>query len=386
MKRYYHILIISVLGIGAYACTPQQEAPVAEATLETPTQATAIVLTKNQKAAAGIELGQLEEKNLSERIHANGYFDVPPDKRAYVSAYRAGYVIQTSFLVGDRVQKGQVMALLENPEYIHLQQNYLEVKGQLDYLKSEYERKKTLAAENITAQKNLLKAEADYKTALAQVQGLQKELEMMGISIQKIEAGNITSFIAVRAPIEGVLAAVNVVLGKHVSPAEVMFEIVNTDHLHLELSVYEKDVLKVKEGQKLMVKIPSLGEETYQGDVYLVGKTFETDKRSINVHAHLQDEEEGFLPGMYVEATIFTGEKLVTAIPEEAVITEGKAAFIFVESAEKENDVSYHKVDVLTGLRSEGWCEVTPLKTLNADAKVVIKGAYYLSAEMEKEG
>ena len=384
MKRYHHILIISILGIGVHACTPQQEAPVAEATGETP--GTEITLAKNQKAAAGIELGQMEEKTLSERIHVNGYFDVPPDKRAFVSAYRSGYVTKTSLLEGDRVQKGQVMAVLENPEYVRLQQSYLEVKGQLDYLKSEYERKKTLAAENITAQKNLLKAEADYKTASAQVQGLQKELEMMGISMQQVEAGNISSVIAVRAPIEGVVAAVNVVLGKHINPAEVMFEIVNTDHLHVELSVYEKDVLKVKEGQRLLIKIPSLGEETYQGEVYLVGKTFQGDKRSINVHGHLHDKETGFLPGMYVEVTIITGEKLVTAVPEDAVITEGETQYIFVESEEGEDDVRYHKIDVETGLQSDGWYEIQPLEALNEDARVVVKGAYYLSAEIGREG
>jgi len=209
---------------------------------------------------------------------------------------------------------------------------------------------------------------------------------MMGISIQKVEAGNISSVIAVRAPIEGVVAAVNVVLGKYVSPTEVLFEIVSIDHLHVELSVYEKDVLKVKEGQRFIIKIPSLGEETYPGEVYLVGKTFEADKRSINVHGHLNDKEVGFLPGMYVEATIITGEKLVTAIPEEAVVTEGTATYIFVESGEGENEVSYHKIDVHTGLRSDGWCEIQPLEALNENTRVVIKGAYYLSSEIGREG
>lgn len=384
MKIFQHILIINVLGIGMYHCTPKQEVPVAEASLAAPSSE--IVLADNQRTAAGIELGKVEEKNLSGRIHVNGYFDVPPDKKAFVSAYRAGYVTKTSLLEGNRVQKGQVMAVLENPEYIHLQQKYLEVKGQLDYLKSEYERKKTLADENITAQKNLLKAEANYKTATAQVQGMKKELEMMGISIQKVEAGNITSTIAVKAPISGNIAAVNVVLGKYVSPNEVLFEIVGTDHLHVELSVYEKDVLKVKEGQKLVLKVPSLGEEEYQGEVYLVGKTFETDKRTVNVHGHFNDKEAGFMPGMYVEAAIITGEKLVTAVPEDALVTEGNEAYIFIETKEGENEASFRKIDVQTGVCSDGWCEIQTQETLPQDTKVVIKGAYYLSAEMAREG
>lgn len=386
MKTFINISIAIILSIWSTSC---QERPsqVMEAEPHIAGETgTLIRLTKAQTTAAEIVLGTLEQRAMFQQVQVNGYFDVPPQNKAQVSTYKAGYVKNTTLLVGDEVKKGQVLVVLENPEYVKVQQSFMEVKGQLEYLKAEYERKKILEQENITAKKNLLKAEADYKTAFAQYQGLKKELQMMGISADRLEAGNYLSTISVRSPIAGTVTEVNAAIGKYILPQEVLLEVVNTDHLHVELQVFEKDILKVKEGQRIKVRIPSMNDKAYDGDIYLVGKTLDSETRTVNVHGHVQDEEAVFLPGMYVETDILVEGKEVSALPEEAVISEGGKQFIFIQVGTDENTNSYKKVEVKTGFGSKGWLETLPLEPLDSAQRVVVKGVYYLSSNTNQEG
>lgn len=353
--------------------------------METAPRDEAIVkLTKEQAAAAQIELGSLEKKRMAQEVRVNGFFDVPPQNKAQVSAYKAGYVKSTTLLVGDQVKKGQVIVVLENPEFVKVQQSFMEVNGQLDYLKAEFDRKKLLVQENLTAKKNLIKAEADYKTAFARHQGLKKELQMMGINIDRVQAGTYASTIAIRSPIGGTVTKVNATIGKFILQQEVILEVVNTEHLHVELQVFEKDVLKVKKGQRIKVRIPNLNEKVYEGNVYLVGKALDTETRTINVHAHV-NEEAGFLPGMYVEADILLEEKEVVALPEEAIVGDENGRFIFVQIGEEDSFGFYKKVEVKTGFENNGWIEVAPLEPIDSAQKVLVKGVYYVSSMLDGE-
>ena len=350
-------------------------------------ESSTIMLTGEQVAAAGITLGSIEKREVFEKVKANGYFEAPPQNKAQVSTFYAGYVKKTSLLIGDVVKKGQVIAILENPEYIKLQQGFMEVNGQLGYLKSEYERKKTLLEENIASRKNLQKAEADYKAALAQHTGLRKELQMMGFNVKNVMEGKYTSTMAIRAPIAGTVTEVNMVIGKFVDPEEILLGIVDTDHLHIELNVFEKDVLKIKEGQAITLRIPSLNNETHQGEIYLVGKAFDEEKRTVNVHGHLRDGHPEFIPGTYIEADIIIKSTVIDALPQSAVVSiEGKQ-YIFTEVGKAGDNREYQKVEVETGRVNEDWIEVKPKDGQGVNGRVVIDGVYFLSSySAEKTG
>ena len=89
------------------------------------------------------------------------------------------------------------------------------------------------------------------------------------------------------------------------SSASELLEIVNTDHIHLELSVFEKDILKIKKDQKIEFKIPESSDKTFDAAVHLVGTSINTD-RTIKVHGHINDEESNnFISGMYIEADYY---------------------------------------------------------------------------------
>ena len=373
------VLPVIILGCGREEQTTENEPYAHEHVHHT------ISLTEAQVAAAGITLGAIEKKEVFEKVKANGYFDAPPQNKAQVSTYYAGYVKKTTLLIGDSVKKGQVIAILENPGYIRLQQNFMEVNGQLAYLKVEYDRKKMLQAENIAAEKSLLQAEANYKSALATHTGLKKELQMMGFNINHILEGKYTPYMALHAPISGTVTAVNMVIGKYVSPNEVLLEIIDTDHLHVELNIFEKDVLKIKEGQIIHLRIPSVDDEIYEGYVYLVGKAFDEEKRTINVHGHVSDERHVFIPGTYVEAEILIKSVEINALPERAVVSAAGKAYIFTAIDKKDGDRQYQRIAVETGLRSDGWIEVKPADESSLAGNLVIDGAYLLSSGLEEK-
>ncbi|GAB4241572.1 MAG: efflux RND transporter periplasmic adaptor subunit [Ekhidna sp.] len=248
----------------------------------------------------------IEEVNDEEvTISITGYIDVPPENRAAISPYYGGFVKNIKVLPGQTVKRGETLFTLENPDYLKVQQDYLESKEQLDYLKADYERQKQLADEKITSTKNFKKAESDYKVMLARYQSLKEQLKLMELSVEEIESGRLFSSISIKAPISGSITTVNITKSAFADAKEVAVEIVNLEHIHLELEVFEKDALLIKEGQQISFKIPETGSQVYQGKVHLVGKSIDPKKRTIRVHGHIEEEIEGLIPGMFVEAMIF---------------------------------------------------------------------------------
>ena len=249
-------------------------------------------------------LGALQTHSFADRIKANGYLDVPPQNRANVSAYMEGYIHQVNLLVGDQVKKGQLLVRLINPAYLQLQQDYLDTKEQLAFLKADYERQQTLSSERIAAQKTFLKAQSDYKSAAARLQGMKKRLELLNINPTRVAAGDFTSTVNLYAPITGNITAIHISLGSFVSPSDVMLEIVNRDHEHLELAVFEQDVLAIQEGQSVEFRVPNSGQATYRAEVHRVGQSVDPEKRTITVHADVLEDNPRLVTGMYVEAQI----------------------------------------------------------------------------------
>jgi cobalt-zinc-cadmium efflux system membrane fusion protein len=205
---------------------------------------------------------------------------------------------------------------------------------------------------------------------------------MLNISLQKLQQGNITSLVSLTAPISGYIKQVNVNIGKYVTPNEVLFEIVNTDHMHLELKVFESDIFKVKDGQEIRFSVPNLPDTNLRAEVYLVGKVFENESRAINVHGHLEPANSRLIPGMYVNARIMAGTQTVQALPEGAIITEEDKRFIFVNTHQEGERLYFRKVPVQTGISEGGFVEIISSEQAPTAQNVVVKGAYYLQAEM----
>lgn len=351
MKNLY-ILLISVLFI---ACGKSEKNT--ETLEETSKNENTLQISKQQFESEGIQITKLEERPFNTIVKVNGMIDVPPENRASVSTFVGGYVSKIPLLVGDKVKKGQLVARLKNTEFVEIQQQYLEVSAKISYLKNEYIRQKTLFDEKITSEKNYLKAESSYKSSLANYNGLRQKLQMMNINPNSVENGKITSTINLYAPINGYVTKVNVSNGAFVSSSKELLEIVNTDHIHLELDVFEKDILKIKKDQKIRFKIPESSNKTFNADVHLVGTSINPN-RTIKVHGHLENEDVNFITGMFVEAEIIINTHKKISIPKNAIIKNDTHYFALIVKEEKNNTIYLKKVLLETGISSEDFVEI----------------------------
>lgn len=371
-KAIYSLLLVQVLLLSSCGEKKSTE----NSTAETEASAGGITITKEQFNNSGMTLGSLEEKPFPVTIQTNGMIDVPPENRAVVSAMMGGYIKKTPLLIGDTVKKGQVLVTIENPEFITLQQNYMEVKQQLTYLQSEYNRQKTLREENITSQKSFLKAESEFKTANAHYKGLKKQLAMLNISTVQVEKGNISSTATIFAPISGSITKMNVTKGTYVSPASPILEIIDNDHIHLELSVFEKDIMKIKKGQPIRFRIPEASEEFFEAEVYLIGTSI-GENRTIKVHGHLHEEKENnFLTGMFVDANIVTENTIANAILSEAVVEQEGKFYVLRTTANMDAGYIFEQLEVQIGNTAGGFKEIINAAVFSDSDIFLTKGVF----------
>lgn len=338
-----------------------------------------VLITAAQFNLNNMALGKAETKDFSITVNVTGMIDVPPQNKAVVNAIMGGYIKRTPLLVGNVVKKGDFLVSIENPEFLKLQQSYLEINSRLSFLEMEYQRQKQLFEENITSQKNYLKAESDFNTAKASATGLRKQLEMLNFSMPQIESGQMSSVTNIYAPISGMISKMNVAMGSFVADATTILEIVDTEHIHLEMNVFEKDILTLKKGQSIQFKIPESSNEIFEAEVFLIGASIEPN-RTIKVHAHLKNEAgHNFLPGMFVEAAVESDTREVIALPEEAVVSHDDEHFVLqlVESSEAQFTFKKQQIDI--GVNRNGFVEI--FSPLGEDAQFLIKGAYYVMGE-----
>ncbi|MEJ2114185.1 MAG: efflux RND transporter periplasmic adaptor subunit [Flavobacteriaceae bacterium] len=336
-----------------------------------------IIISNQQFESEHMQLGQLHEEAFNNLVQTNGLVDVPPENKSIISTFMGGYVTKIPLLIGDAVKKGQLVATLENIEFVGIQQHYLEIAEQMAYLKNEYERQKKLYNENITSQKNFLKAESDYKSTLAIYNGLQQKLRMMNIDPNAVEQSEITSSINLYAPIAGSVTKVNVSNGSFVSSSAELLEIINTEHIHLELNVFEKDILKIKKDQKIKFNIPEASSQIYDAEVHLVGTSID-ENRTIKVHAHIEDEENAnFIVGMFVEANIITDSVTRFALPNEAITKIDDNYFVLVLENKTDSDFTFKKEKIEIGTKNEAYTEVLNYNNL-AGKDILIKGGFLI--------
>lgn len=378
MKQLYILFVFMLLMSCGKEKNEEQTEEIHEETDE-------LVITKAQFDGEKMELGIFSEHDFNSVIKASGMIEVPTQNQSNVSTFVGGYVTSNPLLIGDEVKKGQFLITLESTEFVEIQQQYLEIAEQLNYLKSEFTRQKTLYEENITSQKNFLKSESSYKSSLAHYNGLKKKLQMININPTSVENGTITSTINLYAPIDGFVTKVNVSNGTYVSPADVILEIIDTHHIHLELSVFEKDILKIKKDQAIEFRIPEASDSIYKAKVHLVGTTIDPVNRRVVVHGHIENDHTAFIVGMFAEAEIVVGSSKGIALPKSAVIQVEDDYFALVLDSESANAYHFTKVKLEIGLQTEDIVEVLNAVSLE-NKKIVVNGTYMLLNDAEGGG
>jgi membrane fusion protein, heavy metal efflux system len=337
------------------------------------TSANVITLTDSQFKAADITLGKFERKPMGTTLQVNGMLDVPPQNLITIAAPMGGFVKSTKLLQGMKVQKGEVLVTLENQEYIQLQQEYLDQVSKLEFSEAEYNRQQELAKENVNALKSLQQSKANYLSTKASVKGLAARLAMINISTKSLEAGDIQPAIKLYSPIQGYVTIVNVNIGQYVNATDVMFKIVNIEHLHAELQVYEKDINKLSIGQKVSFQLPN-ETNIRTASVYLIGKEI-SPERTVRVHCHLDKEDEHLLPGMYITAEIETTLQETDVVPATAIVNFEGDDFLFATAGTKEQ---FEIIKVTTGNSTAEYTEVQLPQGFDKSRSIVTNGAFEL--------
>jgi len=346
-------------------------------------QGEGIHLTQTQIETIGLQFGDFTKIKINDFINATGTLDLPPNAYASVSAKSSGFIRNNqTYLEGSYIKKGALIAYLENPEFIIKQQKYLEIKAELMFLQQELARQKSLLNAQAGIQKNVQKLQADVAIKQAQLKGIEKYLNYLGIGVNQLTTNNMQQQIAIVAPISGYLTSINMHNGLYVEPAKKLLEILDDEHLHLELNIFEKDIASIQKGQKITYQIPALGITQYQARVHLIGKEFDKTNKTIRVHGHVEGKQPKFIKDLFVKAKVWLNDQKVTALPENAVVKDGTSSFIYVGNLEKgAKEVAFKVLQVTTGASQDGYVAVKLIDKIPIGMRIVVKEAYYVQAQ-----
>ena len=348
-----------------------------------------VELREDQIKLSEIETGTINLRSMSKSLKVNGTVSVAPQNLATVCMPMGGFVKSTRLMPGNLVRKGQTLAIIENQDFIDIQQNYLEAKNKLELAKADYDRQNELYKSDISSQKNMQQVTSNYKSLKVQVKASEQKLTLIGINPFRMNENNISRSVALVSPISGYVKAVNLSIGKSVSGSDVLFEIVNSDKLFLELTLFEKDADKVSNGEKIRFFINNETEQ-HEAVINQTGKSINTDK-TYKVYANVIGHCKNMLPGMYVNAVIQAKSNQVTSVPSEAIVSFDDKDYIFVFEKNKVESgkpfTEYRMIEIKKGVSDTGYTEIVLPESFNYKAaKVVIKGAYNLLSAKKNAG
>jgi membrane fusion protein, heavy metal efflux system len=346
---------------------------------ETSTAENVITLSDTQMTNAHIETGKVEQKQLSSILKVNGRVDVPPQNMVSVSVPLGGYLKSTKLLPGMHINKNQVIAVIEDNQYIQLQQDYLTAKAQFGFHEAEYNRQRELNASKASSDKVYEQAKSTYQTQKILIKSLEEKLRLIHINPASLHENNISKSINIYSPIDGFVSKVNVNIGKYVTPSDVLFELVNPTDIHLNLKIFEKDLDKIFIGQKVITYTNNNPDKKYTGDIILISKDVAPDGTT-EVHCHFDNYDKSLFPGMYMNAEIALKNNLQNVIPDEAIVSfEGKKYFF-----ENTGKNKFEMIETETGITENGLTEIISKADLTGK-EIVTKGAYTLLMSLKNK-
>jgi len=343
-----------------------------------------VKLTQKQVDVLEIKVGKLVKTNMGGFIEVNGKLGVPPQNEAVVTSVLGANISSIKAIEGDKVKKGQVLAFISHPSIITMQTDYLQTYNKLTFLEQDYNRQKKLYEANVGSGRDYQLAQSAFSSAKGLAKGLASQLGLLGISAKSVRDGNISQVAPVRSPINGFIEKVEIKSGQYVQPQTPLFEVVNTEHIHADLMVFEKDISKVENGQTVQFTIESLGNKELTAKIYSVGKSFEEGPKALHVHAEIENKDKNLIPGMYVSARIITKNSLVQALPEDAIFQEGDKYYVFTAEKEADEKWGFTPKEVFVKSTSGGLTAFDFVAPIEKGVLVAQSGAYYLMAELKK--
>lgn len=373
-------MLLVTLGLLLLSCTDSNEDTSGNEETKTENE---LLIDRAQFKAAEIEVGAIEKAAFFSEIRATGILDVPPSRRAELNVYFGGYVKEVDLLPGDVVKKGDVLFILEDPIYLEIQSEFLQSRDALKYLKNDFERQQALRADSISSEKKYLKSEEVYQSALSRYESLRQKIKLLNIDPDQLDATSISSLRKVKAPISGTISEMHLKIGSYIKPSEKAICIVNTDHLHVELKVFEKDLKEIKKGQTILFTLQNDSKRTYKAKIHLINRQIDPEERSLQLHGHLPKDStyEGLYPGMYVEAQILTASDTLASIASQAVVEKNGRYYAALIKEEHEDQIIVEEIEIIPLKMNDDHMAIKNLNDIPANAKFIVKGAFNLIRE-----
>lgn len=374
MKLITYALLLSILTAGMLSGCGGNPKPQ-EVAVAAKSEEDVVRLSAAQAKQVNIETGEISLQKISSVLKLSGQIDVPPQNLISVSIPLGGYLKFTKMLPGTQVKKGQLLAVIEDPQYIQLQQEYLSTKSKLNYATKEYERQKELNKSKANSDKVLQQAENEYRNLNIESKGLAEKLRLIGLNPARLNENNIGRTINVYSPIEGYVSKVNVNIGKYVTPSDVIFELVNPSDIHLNVTAFEKDLPQIAIGQKAIAYSNANPQKKYRTEVVLVSHALNSE-RNAEVHCHFEDYDKTLVPGMYMNAELELNGLAQNALPDDAIVSFENKEYVFVETGKN----TFRMTLVNKGKAEGGF---TAIHTDLSHKRVVLKGAYSLLMQLK---
>ena len=368
----YGLLI--TLGLACSSKTKETEVETATAMEKV------VTLTTEQLKNVDLETAKPESRTLSAILKVNGKIDVPPQNLVSISMQMGGYLKNTELLPGMYVKKNSVIAIMEDQQYIQLQQEYLSTLAKLNYAEKEYQRQKELNLSQASSDKVFQMAEAEFKNLKIAKSALAEKLRLIYINPNTLSENTISKSITIFSPIDGFVSKVNVNIGKYVSPTDVLFELINPTDIHLNLKVFEKDINKLFIGQRVYAYSNSNPDEKHEAEIILISQDISDNEHSAEVHCHFEQYDKKLLPGMYMNAEIELKNAAQLSIQKEAIVSFENKEYVFVKIGNNQ----YEMTEVVLGIAENGFTAITNAEVIK-DKEVMIKGAYTLLMQLKNK-
>ena len=392
--------LLAALAIGLTVMAFKNKAPREENEIESTRETapsheghgTEATLTPEQMSAAGVTTGNMERKELTATLKANGQLMVPNTNKASASTLYSGVVKSLLVQVGDHVSRGQVVATVSNPEFVERQKDLLAIKGKLAMAEQELKRQKTLRESDAGTGRNLQQALAELRVLRAERAALEKQVRLMGIAPATLTNANMRTTLVVRAPISGTVSNVYATVGSYIDPSKPVMDMVDNSSLHLDLQVFERDLPKVRIGQTVHFTITNNPVDEYDATVYSIGSSFSGQSKTVAVHCRVKGNKQGLIDGMNVTGIVSLTRATTPAVPTTAVVEDSGRDYVFVvkgaasTNSGKRGATTFKKVQVIRGTTEAGYCAVTPVADLPANARIATRGAYFINAKLVNAG
>lgn len=401
INKQIFIFIFSIIFFISACSTHSHDEKDAHEHEEENTSATEIVtitsLHEEQIKAVEIQLGKIENKQLTATLKLNGNLNVPNNNKANATSLYGGVITSIFVQLGTAVKKGQVIARISNPQFIQLQEEYLNVGNKIIFAEQELNRQKQLNAENAGAYKNYQSADAELNTLKTRKASLHQQILLMGIQPNSVSNTNLKSALTVTSPINGTISALFLKIGSYVDVASPVAEIVDNNQLHLDLQIFEKDLPLIKVGQQIHFTLTNNPIHEYDAEVSSIGTAFESESKTIAVHCRVSGNKTGLIDGMNISAIVSLNNAVLPAVPTDAIVNADGKDYIFIvtnkkpkledehrETQKTSNSINFEKIEVIKGVSEVGYTAITPIVDLANETKIAVKGAYFINAKMNK--